>query len=506
MAETVLPTHEALLRICGEAEPSPWYPRDYAKMTEIPRPALDALLSEMRVNGLIRLTEWQKGTGQGYEVTEFGDELLKNPTALAQLRLGFTPTPIRTPEQPPAEQADGTPTVWERGEIARKALHEPARPRLVPILILVNVLMFGVGIFFALRGDISVRSYLVGGNDRIVHQLGGLTAADLVRGEWWRLVACCFLHFGILHLLANMYSLNALNLLESMWGIPRYLLIYISSGIGGSCAVMAYHSPLENILVAGASGAVWGIMASAMAWLYMNWAHLPAEDRNRRMQALGMVLLVNIGISFIPGISMAAHFGGGIVGFIMGVLLHVQRFAPPPRRMAATILTVLLPILCVAGLFDKVRSDERWQLLADQVRGRSIDVGRQEFRSQVLPAIDAAERAADAAEPNAAKLIDLPPAMRMNDARWSQTQTDLNEANVLIDVALKRLPEKPYAEAGQEKARQVGRLYLTDLQHQTQRLQQLLLEGNSWDKDENRTLPARTNKSRAAWKEARKQF
>jgi hypothetical protein len=77
-----------------------------------------------------------------------------------------------------------------------------------------------------------------------------------------------------------------------------------------------------------------------------------------------MIFLVNFIVSFSPGISASAHFGGGIVGFILGTLLHVQRSANGFRRMAALALAIALPILCVAAVAEKMRSDERWQLLA----------------------------------------------------------------------------------------------------------------------------------------------
>ena len=84
MPDSVLPTHEALLRLCALAAPKPWHPRLYARESGVPRDSLDSPLNDLRLAGLVRLTDWEKGSGQGYVLTEQGEEMLKNPVALAQ--------------------------------------------------------------------------------------------------------------------------------------------------------------------------------------------------------------------------------------------------------------------------------------------------------------------------------------------------------------------------------------------------------------------------------------
>ena len=80
-------------------------------------------------------------------------------------------------------------------------------------------------------------------------------------GEWWRLLTGGFLHFGPIHLLFNMMALWVIGRdVEPALGRGRFLAVYLVSLLGGSTAVMLLSAP--NALVAGASGAVFGLMGA----------------------------------------------------------------------------------------------------------------------------------------------------------------------------------------------------------------------------------------------------
>ena len=82
--------------------------------------------------------------------------------------------------------------------------------------------LFGVGV-----GD-----YLSGKSPATLSLLGAVSSIDLMRGEWWRLLTCCFVHVGVLHLLANMLALGMMGpLAELLWGRWRLLVIYAVSGL-----------------------------------------------------------------------------------------------------------------------------------------------------------------------------------------------------------------------------------------------------------------------------------
>jgi len=104
--------------------------------------------------------------------------------------------------------------------------------RATQILIGLNVLMFGVEI--CLGGS---------NNPEVLYRLGALFPPAVRAGEWWRLLASLFLHFGALHLAMNMLALWLLGpFVEFALGWRRFLPLYLLSGLGAAGVVMGLAS------------------------------------------------------------------------------------------------------------------------------------------------------------------------------------------------------------------------------------------------------------------------
>src|SRR5579859_7056679 len=89
---------EILLRECQAAAPRPWYPSEYAQQTGVARATIDADLDQLRLAGLVRLSDWVQGKGQGYLLTPEGEEILRNTRYLRRLRTdGAAPMPAPAP-------------------------------------------------------------------------------------------------------------------------------------------------------------------------------------------------------------------------------------------------------------------------------------------------------------------------------------------------------------------------------------------------------------------------
>jgi membrane associated rhomboid family serine protease len=159
----------------------------------------------------------------------------------------------------------------------------------------------------------------------------------LEQGEWWRLISCGFVHFGIFHIAMNMLLAFQLGqLLEQRMGSLRFGLLYITSLLGGSVGALLL-SP--DAITGGASGAVFGLMAAAVIGL--------RHDRiNPLRTAIGTTLVLNIVITLvIPGISVGGHFGGAITGAICSLFL-----LNPSRKTISRLFEVVGPMAIGVGL------------------------------------------------------------------------------------------------------------------------------------------------------------
>ena len=241
---------------------------------------------------------------------------------------------------------------WERAEVARNAFLGHSRPTVTLALIALNVLWFVYGLAIANRENVPTRDYLFNTDlavMQVLHQIGSLRGADIyLKHEWWRLLTCCFVHIGFFHLAVNMYSLFVVGpLLERLWGSAGFLVLYLLAGLGGSCG-MLIENPLGN--GAGASGAIWGVLASLATWLFLNRSVLPRQLIVSMRRQLIVVFLLNIFITFgVAQISKGGHFGGGIVGLLVALPLDVLRFGRGKQWWMALAALVAIPIVCIAA-------------------------------------------------------------------------------------------------------------------------------------------------------------
>lgn len=163
---------------------------------------------------------------------------------------------------------------------------------------------------------------LMGGSENLQVALSfGALYTPLVTkySQWWRLFTAMFLHFGIQHLGSNMISLWAIGpYAETFFGKARYLLLYLVSGICGNLLTVAVELHTGSYaLSAGASGAICGLLS-----VFLIFALMP---QTRRAFPLPRVLAA-IALVLLPGltdqsISMTAHLGGLIGGFLLSAVM-----------------------------------------------------------------------------------------------------------------------------------------------------------------------------------------
>jgi rhomboid protease GluP len=165
-----------------------------------------------------------------------------------------------------------------------------------------------------------------GGSDSALslYQHGALYGVAVQQGQWWRIVTGAFLHGGLQHIFFNMIALWQVGALcETLFGRARFAAIYIIAMVASGIAIV-YITP-EQVTV-GASGAIFGLFGALVA------AGLRLGQRGGILikQTLP-VIVINLIFTFaVPNISITAHIGGLISGFVAGFLLFAV-----PQAIAA---------------------------------------------------------------------------------------------------------------------------------------------------------------------------
>lgn len=172
-----------------------------------------------------------------------------------------------------------------------------------------------------------------------------------MNGQWWRLLSCMFLHFGVVHLGMNMLVLWGLGRpAERFVGSVGFAIAYLLSGVAGGLASLAWHP--EGIS-AGASGAVFGAAGTLLGFALLRRDTVPPEVRSAMLKSMANFLILNtvVGLS-ASQIDMAAHTGGFLGGMLCGLVLS-QPMVPGMRsgRLFRNALTVLMGLVLVpAGM------------------------------------------------------------------------------------------------------------------------------------------------------------
>jgi rhomboid protease GluP len=179
------------------------------------------------------------------------------------------------------------------------------------VLLAINIAMFGITWLLTVRAGGSGIGVLGGMNGDMLNRLGANVPGDVLYGEQWRLVTAMFLHGGLFHIAMNMMVL--LNIgpnVEQVYGSPRFLFLYVLTGV-----LSFVVSSFVGHISVGASGALMGLIGLMIA--------ITTRRGGATMNMLRGRLLLWVGLMFVlgfvfPGVDNAAHLGGLVAGFLLG--------------------------------------------------------------------------------------------------------------------------------------------------------------------------------------------
>jgi rhomboid protease GluP len=211
------------------------------------------------------------------------------------------------------------------------------------IVLIVNVAFYFAEIILSSRfGQTSFLDI----DPRAAFLLGTEFPAFVAQGQWWRLITAGFLHGGLLHIAMNSWSLFILvTEVEQFYGTARLIVAYVASTFLGFYFAYRVGTP-----ALGASAAAFGMFGIMLAMGVR-------ERANPLVQAVrahyGQWLIIGLVLSLAPGISLAAHLGGLLGGFAVGVLGGMPGVPNSQRELLWKVLAgVALLIVVYAFVQD----------------------------------------------------------------------------------------------------------------------------------------------------------
>jgi membrane associated rhomboid family serine protease len=172
----------------------------------------------------------------------------------------------------------------------------------------------------------------------------GFEPDGIATGEFYRLFTAMFLHYGLPHLLLNMWALWIFGrALETALGPARFLALFLLAGLGGNVAAYIW-SP--DHFSAGSSTAIYGLFGALFVVL---------RRLGRDTSSLIPIIVINVIFTFAARgyISVAGHLGGLVIGTLVALGLV---YAPRERRTVLQLAAVgaTLLILGAATVFQTV--------------------------------------------------------------------------------------------------------------------------------------------------------
>jgi rhomboid protease GluP len=201
------------------------------------------------------------------------------------------------------------------------------------ILLVVN------GLAFALMLSLDGFQALLSPSQEILFRMGSLVPPLVLEGQYWRVISYGYLHIGLIHIGFNMLVLSQVGpALEGEIGTARFFSAYTLSLVGGAVADLVWRGQVL-INIAGASGALFGLIGFGMSYFHFYEGPLGKSQRNFFLHWA----LYGFLFGFLIGADNIAHFGGFVSGAALGFLIERERLL----RKRFTPVWNLVSLVCL---------------------------------------------------------------------------------------------------------------------------------------------------------------
>jgi len=145
---------------------------------------------------------------------------------------------------------------------------------------------------------------------------------DIRKGQFWRVFTPMFIHFGILHILFNMYWLNSLGgQVEHIYGTTRLgLFVLAAAAVSGLIqSLMPYQ--WQGTAATSMGGGMSGVNYALVGLVWMKTLYAPSKGFFLNPSTVFiLVLWMFVGIVSSDSLPIAnwAHGGGFVFGLVVG--------------------------------------------------------------------------------------------------------------------------------------------------------------------------------------------
>lgn len=178
---------------------------------------------------------------------------------------------------------------------------------------------------------------------------GANNGAATTHGEWWRLVSSMFMHYGLMHLLFNMWALYQTGeLVERLLGRALFALTYLACGLAGGLLSIYWHG--DRMWSVGASGAIFGVYGALLGHFLREHRGIPKVVFHPIMRSTLFFAGYNLVYGMVnASIDNSAHSGGFVTGVVLGWLTAMppdaarrarQWWGKAAQALAFTVLVV----------------------------------------------------------------------------------------------------------------------------------------------------------------------
>lgn len=211
----------------------------------------------------------------------------------------------------------------------------------------INFILFAFSLVlsFQLTGGFSGMGNI---NGNVLERLGARESHYIFYGEIWRLVMPIFLHANLMHIAFNSFVLMDVGpQIEEIYGSPRYLFLYLITGIFGNVASTAWSILFRGGwgISIGASGALMGLIGLMIAITFRRGGAMMQMMRGQLVR--WVIYIFILGIFF--NADHAAHVGGLASGFLLGKIFADREPVAGHERKRAHALGWFAALIILAS-------------------------------------------------------------------------------------------------------------------------------------------------------------